>query len=292
MYDIAKYMEAHSVQEAIELLQAHPNARLIAGGSDVLIKIREEEMAGAELICIQDIAELSGIYIKGNGTIFIGAGTTFTKIANHPVIKEHVPVLGEAVLKVGGPQIRNIGTIGGNICNGVTSADSASILLALNASLLIKGASGTRIAAIQDFYQGPGKVDLQHDEVLQAVLLTPENYQGLGGHYIKFAMRNAMDIATLGCAVVCKVREKHVVEDFRLAFGVAAPTPIRCRKTEELVKGKIFSEQLLAEIGQSALGEVNPRNSWRASKEFRLQLVEQLSRRAFKQAFRNAGGEL
>ncbi|KUO52952.1 MAG: xanthine dehydrogenase [Desulfitibacter sp. BRH_c19] len=292
MYNIVKFEEAHSVKEAIQLLQENPKARLIAGGSDVLIKIHGGKIEDTELISIHGIPELSGISYEADGTIVIGSGTTFSKIANHPLIIENVPVLGEAVEMVGGPQIRNIGTIGGNICNGVTSADSASTLFALDASLRIQGASGIRIIAIEDFYQGPGKVDLQHDEILTAVLLSQENYRGFGGHYIKYAMRNAMDIATLGCAVVCKIKDKMLVEDFRLAFGVAAPTPVRCRKAEKLAIGKTFSEELLDEISKAAVAEVNPRTSWRASKEFRLQLVEELSKRAFKEAFIKAGGEL
>lgn len=290
MFDIAKYEEAHSVQEAISLLQANPQARLIAGGSDLLIRIHEGKMPGAELISIHGIPELKGISLNDAGIINIGSGNTFSQIANHPIIKENVPVLGQAVSRVGGPQTRNIGTIGGNICNGVTSADSASTLFALNAQPRIQGAAGTREVAIQDFYLGPGKVDLRQGEVLTAILITRQNYQGFGGHYIKFAMRNAMDIATLGCVALCKLKNKIIVEDFRLALGVAAPIPVRCLKTEELVKGKAFTEELVQEAGKSAIREVNPRTSWRASREFRLQLVEELSKRAFRQAYRKAGG--
>ena len=146
------------------------------------------------------------------------------------------------------------------------------------------------MVSIHDFYKGPGKVALNHADILTAILVTKDNYEGYGGHYIKYAMRGAMDIATLGCVVVCKVKGKQV-EDFRLALGVAGPTPMRCPKTEELVKGRVFDEKLLEEVGQSAITEVNPRTSWRASKECRLQLVEELSKRAFAEAYRKAGGE-
>lgn len=292
MYDIENYEEAHSVQEAIRLLQANPSARLIAGGSDVLIKIHEGKISDGELISIHAIPELRDIKQEDDGTIIIGSGATFSQIARHPIIRESVPVLGEAVDKVGGPQIRNIGTIGGNICNGVTSADSASTLYALNSLLRIQDAEGSRVVAIQDFYKGPGQVNLDHDEVLTEIIITRENYQGFGGHYIKFAMRNAMDIATLGCAVLCKLKDHKIVEDFRLAFGVAAPTPIRCRQTEEMVRGNTFNQELLQAVGRSAAKEVNPRTSWRASREYRLQLVEELSQRAFKEAFAKGGGEI
>ncbi|MFZ5649003.1 MAG: xanthine dehydrogenase subunit XdhB [Bacillota bacterium] len=292
MYDIAKYEEAGSVQEAIDLLKANPGARLIAGGSDLLIKIRKGKMPGAELISIRGIPQLKGVQVDDKGTIVIGSCTTFSQITNHPVIRENVPVLAEAADMVGGPQIRNVGTIGGNICNGAPSADSAPTLFALNASLKIQGPGGARVVAIQDFYKGPGKVDLLHEEILTGILITRENYRGFGGHYIKFAMRNAMDIATLGCAVVCRLKDKMIIDDFRLALGVAAPTPVRCPATEELVRGKSFSRELLQEVGSTAVTEVNPRTSWRASREYRLQLVQELSRRAFIRAYANAGGEI
>ncbi|MDF2633284.1 MAG: Xanthine dehydrogenase [Pelosinus sp.] len=292
MYDIAKYEEAGSVQEAIELLLVNPNAMLISGGSDVLIKLHEGKIHDAQLISIHGIAELKGIFLKEDGTIVIGSGASFSQVSKHPIVQQYIPVLGEAVDMVGGPQIRNIGSIGGNICNGVTSADSASTLFAFNAKLEIQGPDGVRYIPIADFYKGPGKVDLRHEEILTTILIAPEDYQGYSGHYIKYAMRNAMDIATLGCVVLCNVEGGKKIKDFRLALGVAAPIPMRCKGTEEQVKGRIFTEALLEEVGKMAIEEVNPRTSWRASKEFRIQLIQELSKRAFRQAFINAGGEL
>ncbi len=290
MYDIVSYEEARTVREAIVLLRANPRARLIAGGSDLLIKLYNGKITEAELISLRGIAALKEIKMEAGGTLRIGSGATFSRIFSHPLIQEHVPVLAEAVSTVGGPQIRNTGTIGGNICNGVTSSDSASTLFALNAGLRLEGPDGARVAPIRDFYLGPGRVDLRHEEVLTDILITRENYQGFGGHYIKFAMREAMDIATLGCAAVCRIKDRQVIADFRLALGVAAPTPLRCPQTEEAVRGRVFSEELLLEAGRTAVAEVNPRTSWRATREFRLQLVEELSKRAFRQAFINAGG--
>lgn len=290
MFDIAKYEEAYTVEEAIALLQANPRAIVIAGGSDVLIKLHEGRLPAAELVSIHGIPELKGVHLDSDGTLVIGAGTTFTAIAGSQLIKQHVPVLAEAVSLVGGPQIRNIGTIGGNVCNGVTSADSASTLLALNAKLRIQGPESERLVSIHDFYQGPGRVALAHGEILTAILIARENYEGFGGHYIKYAMRNAMDIATLGCAAVVKLTDDRV-EELRLALGVAGPTPLRCFKTEALAKGREVNETLLNDLGAAAITEVNPRTSWRASREFRLQLVEELTKRAVLEACRRAGGE-
>lgn len=291
MYDIEKLYVAKSVPNAIAALTADPSAVIISGGSDVLIKIREGKLAGCSLVSIHDIKELDGISMEDDGTIVIRPATSFSHVTYHPIIQKHLSILGDAVDQVGGPQIRNIGTIGGNVCNGVTSADSASTLFTLNAQLELQGPDGSRCLEIADFYKGPGKTDRAHNELLVAIRIRKQDYEGFGGHYIKYAQRNAMDIATLGCAVNVKLNDaKDTIEDMRIAFGVAAPTPIRCHKTEALANGKKITDSLFETVGKTAVTEVNPRTSWRASKEFRLQLVEELSKRALKQAIINAGG--
>lgn len=292
MYDIGKFYQAADVEDAVRALVKDPEAVVISGGSDVLIKIREGKLAGCSLVSIHGIKELEGIGMEEDGTIVIGPATTFSHIANNDMIQKHIPMLGDAVDMAGGPQLRNIGTIGGNVCNGVTSADSASSLCCLDADLVLKGPDGVREVPISQWYTGPGRTVRNHDEVLTAIRIKKENYQGYGGHYIKYGKRSAMEIATLGCAVSVKLTEdKRYIQDLRLGYGVAAPTPIRCHKTEGAVKGMETGEALAQAVGKSALEEVNPRSSWRASREFRLQLVEELGRRAVKQAVINAGGE-
>lgn len=292
MYDIGKFYQAADVEDAVRALVEDPEAVVISGGSDVLIKIREGKLAGCSLVSIHGIKELEGIRMEEDGTIVIGPATTFSHITNNEIIQKHIPMLGDAVDMAGGPQLRNIGTIGGNVCNGVTSADSASSLCCLDAVLVLKGPDGVREVPISQWYTGPGRTVRNHDEVLTAIRIRKENYQGYGGHYIKYGKRNAMEIATLGCAVSVKLTEdKRHIQDLRLGYGVAAPTPIRCHKTEESVKGMETGEALAQAVGKGALEEVNPRSSWRASKEFRLQLVEELGRRAVRQAVINAGGE-
>ena len=280
------------MEDAVRALVEDPEAVVISGGSDVLIKIREGKLAGCSLVSIHGIKELEGIRMEEDGTIVIGPATTFSHITNNDIIQKHIPMLGDAVDMAGGPQLRNIGTIGGNVCNGVTSADSASSLCCLAADLVLKGPDGVREVPISQWYTGPGRTVRNHDEVLTAIRIKKENYQGYGGQYIKYGKRNAMEIATLGCAVSVKLTEdKKHIQDLRLAYGVAAPTPIRCHTTEEAVKGMETGEALAQAVGKGALEEVNPRSSWRASREFRLQLVEELGRRAVKQAVINAGGE-
>ncbi len=271
MYDIERFYRAQSVQDAVRALEADPAAILVSGGTDVLIQTREGRLAGCSLVSINQLPELVGVRIEDDGAI----------------------VLCRAVDQVGSPQIRNVGTIGGNVSNGVTSADSASSLFALNAVVELTGPEGVRRLPIAQYYAGPGKTVRGHSEILTAVRIARADYEGYGGHYLKYGKREAMEIATLGCAVCVKLTEdKAHVADLRLAFGVAAPVPMRCRATEAAVKGMALDGALLDAVSQGALAEVRPRDSWRASKAFRLQLVAEMSRRALAQAIEYAGGVL
>lgn len=293
MYDIEKFYQASDVADAIRALEADKGAVIISGGSDVLIQIREGKLAGCSLVSIHGVPELIGVTMDENGTIIIKPATSFSHITNHEIIKKHIPILGNAVDQVGGPQVRNIGTIGGNVCNGVTSADSASSLFTLNAIMELTSSKGIREVAIGDFYIGAGRTIREHDELLTAIKITKDNYQDFGGHYIKYGKRNAMEIATLGCAVNVKLNaDKDAIEDLRLAYGVAGPIPMRCLTTEAKAKGMKIGSELFDLVSKGAISEVNPRSSWRASKEFRLQLVKELSVRALKQAIIYAGGKV
>ena len=292
MYDIKALYEAASVKDAIALLQAHPAAHVIAGGSDVLIKMREGKLAGCELVSIYGLDELRGVTLAADGAIRIGSLTSFSHITKDPIIQAHINVLGEAVDMVGGPQIRNIGTIGGNTCNGVTSADSGSTLMAYDAVMEVEGPNGQRLIPIQEWYVSAGKVSLQPAEIQTAIRIPKASYEGYFGHYIKYAMRNAMDIATTGCSVNVKLSpDKTTIQDVRLAYGVAGPVPMRAPHAEAFARGRAVEDATIEGFGQAALSDVNPRDSWRASREFRLHLAKELAQRALREAIRLAGGE-
>ena len=292
MYDIKALYEATSVKDAIALLQAHPAAHIIAGGSDVLIKMREGKLAGCELVSIYGLDELRGVTLEADGAIRIGSLTSFSHITKDPIIQAHINVLGEAVDMVGGPQIRNIGTIGGNTCNGVTSADSGSTLMAYDAVMEVEGPNGQRLIPIQEWYESAGKVSLQPAEIQTAIRIPKASYEGYFGHYIKYAMRNAMDIASTGCSVNVKLSpDKTTIQDVRLAYGVAGPVPMRAPHAEAFARGKAIEDATIEGFGQAALSDVNPRDSWRASREFRLHLAKELAQRALREAIRLAGGE-
>ena len=293
MYDIQSIYQAKSVDDAIRALQADPSALVIAGGTDVLIKIREGKLAGCSLVSIHNLTgELSGVTLSPNGDVEIGPLTTFRGVTFSDVIRQTVPVLGEAADMAGGPQLRAAGTIGGNVCNGITSADTASTLVALDAVLRVRGPKGERDVPISEWYQGVGRVALAPYELLVKIIIPRDNYAGYTGHYIKYAMRNAMDIATLGVSCLVKLTDdKKTVDDAALAFGVAGPVPMRAPSAEAAVRG-LPVEEAIAVIGKAALADVNPRTSWRASKEFRIQLIEELSPRALREAARKGGADV
>lgn len=293
MYDIKALYEAESAQDAVRLLTEHPDAQIIAGGSDVLVQVREGRRAGAELVSIYGIDALRGVSYEEDGALRIGSLTSFSHITKDPLIQKHIRVLGEAVDMVGGPQIRNIGTIGGNTCNGVTSADSASTLHAWDAVIEILGPQGTRWIPIHDFYIKAGKVDLKPAELQTAIIIPKAAYEGYTGHYIKYAMRNAMDIATTGCSVNVKLSpDKQTIEDMRIAYGVAGPVPMRAPSAEKAARGKSVTVQTVKEAAKAVLEDINPRDSWRASKAFRQHIAVVLAKRALETSIRLSGGEL
>ncbi len=293
MYDIKALYEAESVSHAVQLLTEHPKAQILAGGSDVLVQIREGKRAGAELVSIYGIDAMRGVSYENDGAIRIGSLTSFSHITKDPIIQKHINVLGEAADMVGGPQIRNIGTIGGNTCNGVTSADTASTLHAWDAVVELTGPDGVRRIPIHDFYIKAGVVDLHPGELQTAIVIPKDAYEGYQGHYIKYAMRNAMDIATCGCSVNVKLSaDKQTIDDVRIAYGVAGPVPMRAPSAEKNAKGKPCSNKVIKAFAQNVLEDIKPRDSWRASKDFREHIAVVLAERALKESIRLSGGEI
>ena len=293
MYDMKALYEANTVEEAVSLRVEHPDAQIIAGGSDVLVQMREGKRAGAELISIYGIDALRGVSMEPDGTLRIGSLTSFSHITRDPLIQKYINVLGEAVDQVGGPQIRNIGTIGGNTCNGVTSADSASTLFAWDAVIELTGPEGARRVPIQEFYIRAGKVDIRPGEIQTGVLIPKASYEGTFGHYIKYSMRSAMDIATLGTSVNVRLSaDKKTVERARVAFGVAGPIPLRAETAEKLAAGQPVSAELAEAFSQAVKEDINPRDSWRASRDFRLHIAVESAKRAFIESVKLAGGAL
>ena len=293
MYDMKAYYESESVQHAVELRLAHPEAHIIAGGSDVLVQMREGKRAGVELISIFMLDELRGVSIDEEENIRIGSLTSFSHITKNPIIQQYINVLGEAVDQVGGPQIRNIGTIGGNTCNGVTSADSASTLHAWEAIVELTGPNGIRRVPIKDFYLKAKVVDIREGEIQTAILIPKASYENTYGYYIKYAMRNALDIATNGCSVNVRLSEdKKTFDRVRVAYGVAGPIPMRAPRAEEFINGKEVTMENIEGFAQMVLEDINPRDSWRASKALRQHVAVESAKRCIVESVKRAGGVL
>ena len=293
MYDLKALYEPTTVAEACQARIDHPEAQIVAGGTDVFVQMREGKRAGKELISIQKLDELRGVCYDEAKAIRIGSLTTFSHITKNDIIRENLLVLGEAVDMVGGPQIRNAATIGGNTCNGVTSADSASTLFAYDAVIELTGADGKRLVPIEEFYIKAGTVDIRESEIQTAITIAEDSYKDTAGFYIKYAMRNAMDIATTGCSVNCRLSsDKKTFERVRIAYGVAGPVPMRAKTAEAFAAGKPVTMETIEAFAKTVLEDINPRDSWRASKAFRQHIAVELAKRCLIESVKRCGGEL
>ena len=290
MFAIEHYSKAQSVAEAVKLLAADPAAKLIAGGTDVLIRLHQGSKDFRNLVDINGLAALKEITEEADGTVRIGCLATFSEIMDSDVVNRRVPVIAEAVATVGGPQLRNMATMGGNICAGVPCADSAGALLVLEADLEIMGVNGERVVPMVGFHLGPSRVALKQEDVLVVFRIRPGNYKGLGAAYYKYSMRDAMDIATIGCTAAARLDGDKIAE-LRLAFTVAGPTPLRCENAEKTAVGQPLSAETLKAIINAVEKDVKPRDSWRATKEFRMHVIRTLTQRVVRQAVERAGGK-
>ena len=293
MYDVRETFQAASAEEVLELLEARPGAVLVAGGTDVMIRLKKRKLKDAVLIGLQKVSELQGVSLEPDGALCIGAGCTFAELEQHELLLKCVPMLAAACHQVGIPHIREMATIGGNLCNGAVSADSAPALYALDAELEVLSRSGVRRIPVCGFHTGPGKTVLGAGDLLLRIRIPRASYEGHGGCYLKFGQRNAMEISTLGCAVnVALTEERTRIRQAAVAYGVAAPVPVRCYETEARLAGMEAGGEALRVLRTTVLSQLSPRDSWRASRELREQLVRELGCRALRQAIQQAGGEM
>lgn len=276
--------EPDSLRDALLYMAGNPGTIPLAGGTDVLVKLRKNRPEGVTLMSLNKLEALRGIAVRGDGAVEIGPLTTFTDLTESPVIASRCPALATAASVMGGPQIRNAATIGGNICNGAVSADSAPSLFAFEAELLLRSEGQERLVSIEDFYLGPGKVDRKDDELLTAIILPPHKAR-TGSAYIKFATRQAMDLAVLGVAACCTADDDKALEKVTIALGVAGPTPLRCRQAEAFLEGRLPDDAAYVKAGELALKDASPRDSWRASKRYREALIRELTGRAVREAY-------
>ena len=282
-----EYHTPSTVSEALDLMTRFMGrARFIAGGTDLLIAMKNREATPEHLISLSGIRAMKGL--SYNGQLRIGAFTTLAEIERfEPVKKEFLP-LRDAVYVMASSQVRNLATIGGNLCSAVPSADTAPPLIALNASLTILGPSGERKVTVEDFFTGPKQTVLKANEIVTTITI-PKPEAGASGCYLKLMRRHAMDLALVGVAACLKLDANKVCTEARIALGAVAPTPIRVPEVEAQLVKKELGEAVVAEAAKIAGTQCRPIGDIRASLEYRCSMVEVLTRRAIMEAARRIG---
>lgn len=290
---IQKLHTPANLDEALALLGENPMAKAIAGGTDLLVKNQQRtDSQGLTLVSLRKIKTLNIIEEQASGEIHIGPLATFSRLTENDIVRRRLPLLIQAAEAMGGPQIRNMATIGGNICNGATSGDSAPSLFCLNALLQLAEKNGLRTVPIVDFYKGPSKVDLRPGELLTNIIIPAPGPGFFGSWYTKFSTRKAMDISIMGCAATCRVGIDGEIKEAAIALGTAAPTPVRCARAEAAVIGRKLTAGVLEQAAGETLHSINPRSSWRAGAEYRRALAVELVRETILKAYQMAGGEI
>ena len=282
------YLAPTTLDEALSLLSEYRGrAKVIAGGTDLVPKLKRREIRAPEyVIDLKGIPGLDEIKFDASG-LTLGAMVTIEMVESSAKIQQRLGILAQAAQSMASPQVRNRGTIAGNICNAVPSADSAPPLLTLGARLKIVSGKGERTVNIEDFFTGPSQTALDEDEILAEIQLSsiPPNGKGV---YLKLTPRRAMDLAIVGVAVVV-IPQDGICRDIRIALGAVAPTPIRAKKAEAILKGQKLDDKLIEKAAQTAAGQSNPIDDHRASAEYRRDMVEVLAKRAIKQAIGSQG---
>jgi CO/xanthine dehydrogenase FAD-binding subunit len=278
-----QYASPRTIEEALHLLGKF-NARLLAGGTDLLPQLKRRGMPIPDaVIDLKGIPGLKALSFDEGSGLTIGALSTITAIAGSPIIQKRFPILSQAASTMASPQVRNRGTFVGNICMAVPSADSAPALLSLEALAGIKGVTGERTVPLADFFVGPRRTVLEPGEILQSILV-PTPKTGCRGIYLKFSPRHSMDLAIVGVAVT-GVEDSGVCKNVRIALGAVAPTPMRARKAEVVLSGQRLTPETVEAAARAAREECRPIDDHRASADYRRDMVYMLVRRAINQVF-------
>ncbi len=281
-----EYHAPTSLPEALDLLAKYDGkARVFAGGTDLLVSMKKREVLPEHLISLKGIAELKDIHHDRKEGMKIGALVTLGEIEHSKIVKDHFSVLWDAVQVMASPQIRSLGTVGGNLCSAEPSADTAPPLIVLDASVEIISIQGKRKVLVENFFKGPGESVLQPAEILTQISI-PEALEKSGGTYLKLMRRAAMDLGQVGVAVCLSFdSEKKICRGAKIALGAVGSTPIRALEAEQILLNKEINETVGKEAGKIAAQEANPRSSIRASKEYRKEMIEVLTKRAVMAAY-------
>jgi aerobic carbon-monoxide dehydrogenase medium subunit len=274
-----EYHEPRSLAEASRLLvELGEGAHAFAGGTDLLVEIREGLRRCAHVINLKRVEDLKGLIFDPARGLRIGALATARQIETDPVIARHYPNLLSAVRSLGSIQVRNRATLVGNICRASPSADTAPPLIADEATVTIAGPTGVRKTPISQFFLGPGKTVLARGDIVVAVE-TPPDPSPFGRAYLKLGRRQAMELATVGVAATLHMEGDSCV-DSRIALGAVAPKPVRAASAERALCGRLLTDAALDEASRAAMAECAPIDNVRASAAYRRDMVGVLTRRA------------
>ena len=279
------YHTPASLPEALKLLSAHgKDAKLLAGGTDLILAMKQHTVAPGHLINLKTIPGLSGIKADAKG-LSIGALTTMAEIEGSTIIKETYTPLWDAACVMASPQVRTLATIGGNLVSAVPSADTAPPLMVLSAQAHITGPAGERTCPVEALFAGPSACSIAPGDVVTRITIPLPAGKGA---YLKLMRRAALDLALVGVAAYVTLDAKNVCTDVKIALGAVAPTPIRATAAEAALLGKVLTEETAAQVGKVAGTECRPITDVRASQEYRCSMVEVLTKRALLQAMNRA----
>jgi aerobic carbon-monoxide dehydrogenase medium subunit len=277
------YFEPDSVQDACALLNQHgEDARVIAGGTALLIWMRMKLLNPRVVISLAKLPDFDSIRFDPKNGLTIGAGARHRDIELHPAVREHYPLLHETFRKVAQPRIRNMATIGGNLCQGDPMTDPGASLLALDAKAALASSKGERIVPLTEFFVDYYQTAIESGEILTEIRVPPP-VSGLRWSHIKFLPRSQEDFATVGVALALRLRG-DTCDEVRLALNSVAPTILRAKRAEAILCQQKISDKLISEMAEVAASETDPIDDNRGSAEYRREMVKVLVRRAAQEA--------
>lgn len=283
---IKDYLTPKNLAEVFELLKEHQgSARLICGGTDVIVRAKRGFIKDATLIDISKLEELKGISVVNGDTLRIGAGAKLSEIYNDERVQEKASIVSKSAGWIGSVQIRNMGTMGGNVANASPSADTSPSLLVMGAVAVVVGSEGERKIPLSEFFAGPGKTTMKSTEVLKEFLV-PFAGNNVGLAYVKHSRRVVMDLATVNCAVKVVVDpETKVITDAAVCLGAVAPTPVLLPEVSDQLTGTKADTEICLKASCLAANRVSPIKDVRATREYREEMVAVLVKNTIREAY-------
>ncbi len=287
-----EYIAPTSLRKATSLLaEKNGNARILAGGTDLLVQLRVNRFQVDRVIDVKNIPELNELSYGSKKGLSIGAAVPCHRIYEDSECTQRYPGLIDSASIIGGIQIQGRASFGGNICNSSPSADTIPVLIAYGSKCEIVGPNGKRMVPMEDFCTGPGKNILEPGEILVSIRI-PSNKKDSGAHYLRFIPRNEMDIAVVGAGAYVELgNRKKKFKKARISLGAVAPTPLFVREAGELLTGREVSDDTIEEAAEAAKAAARPISDMRGTAEYRTHLVGVLTKRALHGAVKRARGE-